>query len=236
MKQSVSLYGSARYWGRRYEAAAADTESPAEALSREEWYLGFAAFKAPLLELCGAEGAAAPPGRCLLLGTGLSLLAEEVADAGFGARGGVDAVDFAPEAVEFMRRREERRREAAGGAGGCTRVAYEEMDVRRLSYADGSFESVVDKATLDSLANNDDAEADVAAMLREAHRVLMPGGAYALLSYDDRSELLLRQSLGWELVGGAPREVRKNKAQFWLHVMRKAGGDMELPQRVSLPQ
>ena len=239
---SASVYGSQRYWGERYErAAGADSGSDNDggarekALANEEWYVRFDAWREPLEELMQASKCASEVGsgggtgdgpllgeRALVLGCGMSLLCEELADARMCDN--MLAVDFSPQAVEFMQARQQEREAVAGGPDAGARITYTEMDVRSLDAEDGSFDAVIDKATLDSLANNEDAEADIARMLNESHRVLRPGGVYVCLSYGGpttRTHMLCRKGLDWRLDG--VREVHKKKATFYLYVLRKRG-------------
>lgn len=53
------------------------------------------------------------------------------------------------------------------------------LDMRDMSraYADGTFDTVLDKGTLDAMLCADDDEGAAGAMLREVRRVLCPGAA-----------------------------------------------------------
>ena len=89
-------------------------------------------------------------------------------------------------------------------------IQYVQGDVRSLlgTAGDADFDLVIDKATLDSMMNNDDKE-DAPRMLAEACRALRSGGTYACLSYselEDREAVLTAESLEWDL--GETREVR----------------------------
>jgi ubiquinone/menaquinone biosynthesis C-methylase UbiE len=59
------------------------------------------------------------------------------------------------------------------------------MDVREMSYAEGSFDLVVDKSTIDSLMCSDNPLMNVAKMIEEGYRVLKDGGYYFTVSYND---------------------------------------------------
>ncbi|XP_073286967.1 uncharacterized protein [Primulina huaijiensis] len=62
-----------------------------------------------------------------------------------------------------------------------------QMDVRDMSYfPDESFESVIDKGTLDSLMCGTGASISATQMLGEVNRLLLkPGGVYMLITYGD---------------------------------------------------
>jgi SAM-dependent methyltransferase len=72
-----------------------------------------------------------------------------------------------------------------------------EADTRRLPFADGSFDVVVSNSTLDHFAGR----SDIAAALRELHRVLRPGGRL-LVTLDNGANplVLLRNALPAALV------------------------------------
>lgn len=61
-----------------------------------------------------------------------------------------------------------------------------QMDVRDMSFfPDDSFDSVIDKGTLDSLMCGTDAPISASQMLGEVSRLLKPGGLYMLITYGD---------------------------------------------------
>ena len=53
------------------------------------------------------------------------------------------------------------------------------------SKADGSFDVVLDKSTMDALLCGDNSFLMTAKMLHEVQRVLKPGGYYVMISYGD---------------------------------------------------
>jgi SAM-dependent methyltransferase len=126
-------------------------------------------------------------------------------------------------------------------------VDYRVMDVTRMTFADSSFDCVLDKATLDTMCQLDDDEDDddeeeardefgdatknktkisrAARMLRESCRALRPGGTYVCVTYgapSDRMDLFLDLALDWDLV--AHREIPKNKIKYHLYALRRRGG------------
>lgn len=67
------------------------------------------------------------------------------------------------------------------------------MNVCALDFPDESFNSVVDKGTLDSVLCGEGSTANVAKMCMEISRVLKPNGVYFICSYgvpDNRLQVL----------------------------------------------
>mmetsp|Transcript_9130 Transcript_9130/g.21977 ORF Transcript_9130/g.21977 Transcript_9130/m.21977 type:complete len:302 (-) Transcript_9130:3057-3962(-) len=209
-----SIYGSRTYWESRYSGDYFDTETlGTEAQNSRrglstEWYLSYQEIK-PYL---GSDFLVFS--RVLVPGCGISTLGAELEADGYQE---VYCIDYSRFCIERMKDRARR----SGSA-----VVYETMDVTNLKYEDGSFGCVFDKATLDSLMNADDGGAGcAAAMLREAARVLSPGGLYICVSHSDRREMLAQVGGGggsgcpWAIVHEA--WVKKNRAAYWLAVLEK---------------
>ncbi|KAJ0792644.1 putative endothelin-converting enzyme 1 [Helianthus annuus] len=85
-------------------------------------------------------------------------------------------VDISCVAIEMMRRKYEH----------VPQLKYLQMDVRDMGFfLDDSFDSVIDKGTLDSLMCGTDAPISASQMLGEVSRLLKPGGTYMLITYGD---------------------------------------------------
>ena len=80
---------------------------------------------------------------------------------------------------------------------GNPRLAAAAADVRRLPFADASFDLVLSISTLDHFESTD----DIATSLREIHRALRPGGRL-LLTLDNPAnpKIRLRGALPWKLM------------------------------------
>ena len=81
-------------------------------------------------------------------------------------------------------------------------MVYEVMDVRSMSYANRSFDMVLDKSTIDALLCSDSPLISVAEMLKEIHRILKDDGIYFMVSYGmpcNRMEHLQREHVNFEI-------------------------------------
>ncbi|KAL4561977.1 hypothetical protein LXL04_034163 [Taraxacum kok-saghyz] len=102
-------------------------------------------------------------------------------------------VDISCVAIEMMRRKYEH----------IPQLKYLQMDVRDMGFfVDNSFDSVIDKGTLDSLMCGTDAPLSASQMLGEVSRILKPGGIYMLITYGDptvRMSHINRPAYNWKI-------------------------------------
>ncbi|XP_063940508.1 uncharacterized protein LOC108202950 isoform X2 [Daucus carota subsp. sativus] len=102
-------------------------------------------------------------------------------------------VDISSVAIDLMRRKYEH----------IPQLKYMQMDVKDMSFfPDESYDSVIDKGTLDSLMCGTDAPISAAQMLGEVSRLLKPGGVYMLITYGDpkvRVPHLRRPVYNWNI-------------------------------------
>jgi SAM-dependent methyltransferase len=195
-------YGDKAYWEGLYAAEAGRTD---------EWLLSWAAI-APLIT------SAAPRAATVLhLGCGNSTLGEEMHQAGYPQ---VVNIDYAEAAVRQLRAR------AVGKRG----LFYLVMDARALAFADGTFDLVVEKGTLDAIACLDEEDA-VERAVGQAWRVLRPGGLLVSLSMRvPRSRLsrLAPPGTDWRVAHHAiPRQdtppgLPSELASLYLYLLRRA--------------
>ena len=181
---STSVYAGKEYWDARYREAEAGSEGGD---GRDEWYAGFDSLQVPLKRAI-PSGASA-----LVVGCGLSGLTEDLATRGGCSR--VVGCDISEECVARMRALRAER----GAETSSVSVAFDVADCRALPYADGEFDAVVDKGTLDTMMQADD-PGPAREMLAEASRVLRPGGVFFSVSYGDeemRVSELERPGLPW---------------------------------------
>ncbi|KAK3242682.1 hypothetical protein CYMTET_47627 [Cymbomonas tetramitiformis] len=171
-------------------------------------FVGYSAMQVALNEHLPREN------KVVLLGTGLSLLGEEMMLDGYKL---VDAIDYSEPCIKRMRNRQEKL-EGLEKVG----VNYQVMDVTQMEYKDESIPSVLDKATIDTMFNNEDNLKSVHSMLAETVRILEHDGLYVCLSYgdpDSRLEVLQDKRYDWKLITSS--EIKKNKAVFYLYVLQK---------------
>ena len=134
-------YGDPQYWERYYRHHASQRGADTE------WYAPLAAFvsmmptPAQLKALrAAARDAEQPEPRTLVLGCGNSELSEHLRDAGYGH---IVSIDISAVCVQQMREQHAR----------DTKLSFVQGDVRDMKqlFPDGSFDLVVDKATLDAV-------------------------------------------------------------------------------------
>merc|ERR1711871_1167744 len=148
------IYGSKSYWDERH-AYGFDG-------SNTEWYVGYSQLKDMLREHSNPECTV------MIIGCGLGWLAEDMSQDGYTD---IHSTDYSEEAIEQMKEKDR---------PGCR---YAVMDARAFEgWADNSVNVVIDKGTLDSVANMTDGIAQCKMVLEEVARVLCPGGKYILIS------------------------------------------------------
>lgn len=131
-----------------------------------DWYTDFARLSRVLADVPRGGGDA------LVLGCGSSRLSSELHAAGGFPR--CTSIDWSPAVIASQAAR------AAAAAGLTFRVA----DATCLAFAAAaSFDIVVDKGCLDSVLCSDASLVQAAALVREARRVLRPGGVYVCVSH-----------------------------------------------------
>jgi len=198
---SKSLYRSRQYWEDRY-ADGVVGHSEAKGVLSNEWYFTYQALSSQLSSHIDKDD------RVLLLGCGLSTLGVDMEAEGYSS---IVAIDYSETCIQRMN----------DSRGPSSSVQYMVMDVTCLDFEKGSIDCVLDKATLDSLMNEDEPSGVVCAMLREACRVLRPGGKYVCISHSDRRKLLTDRGLSWALTAEVP--LAKKQAEFWMYVLTKRG-------------
>ncbi|KAJ1632152.1 S-adenosyl-L-methionine-dependent methyltransferase [Pavlovales sp. CCMP2436] len=173
----MARYADASYWSERY------TYDP----EPFDWFQRFGtcgAFRHAIRE------AVPKPDQVLVVGAGTSRLAEEMFAAGYS---NIFNLDISPVACKLLDERYER----MGGLPIDNRIG----DVQALSFNDASFDTIIDKGTLDALLC---AESAVGlAMLSEISRVLRSsGGIFVHVTDcppDKRLPLLQNARFRWKL-------------------------------------
>lgn len=170
----MPAYGDAAYWDERYN------QEP----SCFDWYQGYAGLE-PILRRHIARHV-----RVLQLGVGTSQLQADMAAAGYS---NVVNLDISSVAIAHM----------AELHKGLHQLTYRVGDARSMpEFGDCSFGAVIDKGTLDAILCSPTALADGTRMLREAHRVLAPGGSLVVVTYGEpgsRLALLQQEGMSWDV-------------------------------------
>ncbi|KAF9595976.1 hypothetical protein IFM89_006903 [Coptis chinensis] len=150
-------YGDALYWDARY----------VQEVGSFDWYQRYSNLQ-PLVRKFVPFSS-----RLLMVGCGNAVMSEDMVKDGYED---ITNIDISSVAIAMMRKKYE----------DIPQLKYMQMDVRDMSlFPDDSFESVIDKGTLDSLLCGTNAPLSAAQMLGEVSRVLKPGGVYMLITYGD---------------------------------------------------
>ncbi|XP_051124304.1 uncharacterized protein LOC127246787 isoform X2 [Andrographis paniculata] len=149
-------YGDALYWDARY-VQEADCGS-------FDWYQRYSALRPFIRKYVS------PNSRVLMVGCGN---AEDMVKDGFEE---ITNIDISSVAIEMMKKKYEN----------VPQLKYMQMDVRDMNFfPDDSFDSIIDKGTLDSLMCGTEAPISASQMMGEMSRLLKPGGVYMLITYGD---------------------------------------------------
>ncbi|KAJ0255604.1 S-adenosyl-L-methionine-dependent methyltransferases superfamily protein [Hirschfeldia incana] len=150
-------YGDAHYWDARYVQ---------DALSFD-WYQRYSSLRPFVRSFVPTSS------RVLMVGCGNSLMSEDMVKDGYED---IMNVDISSVAIEMMQTK----------YASVPQLKFMQMDVRDMSYfEDDSFDTVIDKGTLDSLMCGNDASLSASRMLGEVSRLIKPGGTYFLITYGD---------------------------------------------------
>ncbi|KAF5445920.1 hypothetical protein F2P56_031595 [Juglans regia] len=168
-------YGDAQYWDARYVQEGGSFD----------WYQRYSALRPFVRKYVPTTS------RLLMVGCGNAVMSEDMVKDGYED---IINIDISSVAIEMMRKK----------YGNIPQLKYMQMDVRDMSFfPDESFDSVIDKGTLDSLMCGTDAPISSAQMLGEVSRLLKPGGTYMLITYGDpsaRMPHLSRPVYNWKTV------------------------------------
>ncbi|EIE27069.1 S-adenosyl-L-methionine-dependent methyltransferase [Coccomyxa subellipsoidea C-169] len=158
-----SQYLDAKYWDERFQKE-----------EEYEWFKGYKEFSHLLKPHLEASS------RILVLGCGNSSLTADLFCDGFQS---LTSVDLSPAVIERMRQR------AADKGMGA--IEWRVADMLDLPFADGSFDAVIEKGTMDVLFVDNDSPwsprpevcARVHRMLAETHRVLAKDGVFLSVTF-----------------------------------------------------
>ncbi|XP_077218434.1 S-adenosyl-L-methionine-dependent methyltransferases superfamily protein [Tasmannia lanceolata] len=168
-------YGDGLYWDARYIHEAGPFD----------WYQRYSALRPFLRKYVPISS------RVLMVGCGNAVISEDMVKDGYED---IMNIDISSVVIDMMRKKYEY----------LPQLKYMQMDVRDMSFfPDESFDSVIDKGTLDSLMCGTDAPSSASQMLEEVSRLLKPGGIYILITYGDptvRIPHLSQPGYNWKII------------------------------------
>lgn len=198
LPDSNSRYKDVDYWDERYK----HEES-------FEWFGNFSNFK-HLLELHVRK-----EDRILVLGCGNSLMSSDMHSCGFTS---ITNIDYSAVCIEAMAARHR----------GCPGMDWRQMDARSLTFAEGSFDVVLEKGTLDAMMVEEkdpwhvspETSETVQQVLKQVSRVLKLGGRFISITFAQphfRKQLYTREEFGWSV----RHDAYGSSFHYFLYVMTK---------------
>lgn len=125
-----------------------------------EWFLPFTTIKEFIEKHCPKES------KSLVIGCGTSSLSNDMFETGYKD---LESMDYSPEAISQMKNMYPHLKWTVG-------------DVREMEYSTGTFDTIIDKGTLDCLFFLDETNEMILQMLSEVYRVLKPEGRYCVVT------------------------------------------------------
>ena len=182
-------YGDPKYWDKRYEDHAGTTF---------DWLETYASMSGLLEQFIKKDDL------IINLGCGNGELHEDMYDDGYTD---ILNVDISSVCIEQMEKRSKYR----------PGMLFQVADVTNLEIAtDNMFDVAIDKSTIDALLCGNHSQLMVAMMLKEAQRVIKPGGYYIAISYGqpkDRAYHFTQKFLDWKVREFKLYNVEKEKEQ-----------------------
>lgn len=155
LNHPAPAYGEIDYWNQRYRTQKGE---------QFEWLQSWQAFL-PLVE----KKISQPRATALVIGCGNSRMSSDL----LNSVGRVVSTDISESAISEMKER----------YSSEARLEWHTMDCARMGFANNSFDFVFDKGTIDTLMCSDNGAKLVDATVREAFRVLKPGGLFIVVSF-----------------------------------------------------
>jgi hypothetical protein len=205
----AGLYGSHEYWEERYARRPLEREGKA---LFEEWYAPYSAMREVLLPLLK------PTDRILHVGCGQSQLGSSLYNDGFC---NVLNMDISPAVIAQM---------AARHAKAAPKMHHRVMDMMALDCCNSSVEMILDKGSIDALMCTGSTQERVKACLSEFLRVLVPNGAYFVVTGQSRTQSFLcsQSSADWTITK-TETAAHVGRRPFTVIIMRKREKDVLLP-------
>uniref|UniRef100_A0A3P9L1V2 EEF1A lysine methyltransferase 4 n=1 Tax=Oryzias latipes TaxID=8090 RepID=A0A3P9L1V2_ORYLA len=175
-----SQYNDVVYWDERYK-----TEQS------YDWLGSFSKFQHLLEKVVKKEDS------ILMLGCGNSSLSGDMYDAGYH---NIINIDYSSVCIDTMSAR----------YSSCPSMSWHQMDVRKLSFCDASFDVIIEKATLDAIMVDEKTPWEVSKetanfihqALTEISRCLKPGGRFISITFAQpffRKRLYARTQYSWSI-------------------------------------
>ena len=155
-------YAAAAYWDKRYAS-----------YSPFDWLMEYDHFKAN-----GLSSFIQPDDNIVMLGCGSAAFSADMYDDGFV---NIKNIDLSSVVIQKM---------AAMHAKARPEMTWQVMDVQNLEFDDETFDVVFDKSTMDCIFCCDKSNEMIAEMMKEAWRVLKPGGIFLSLSLHDAKKVV----------------------------------------------
>mmetsp|Transcript_3336 Transcript_3336/g.5190 ORF Transcript_3336/g.5190 Transcript_3336/m.5190 type:complete len:213 (-) Transcript_3336:60-698(-) len=204
----MAEYGNNSYWDDRYEN---DPEP-------FDWYQRYNELKDILNENAPKES------QVLVIGCGNSSLSKDMVSDGYEL---IMNIDISKVVIDQMILRHEK----------DLNLKWKCMDALKMDFENESFQTVIDKGTLDSIMCGDNASTNSLDMCMEINRVLKPGGKYIVITYgtpDTRLITLQNNSLDWHVtmktvqkpyVEDSPTEDSTDEipSTHYIYICHKAG-------------
>eukprot|EP00392_Amoebophrya_sp_AT5.2_P006378 g6390.t1 len=170
----MAQYGKGDYWDERY------TRDP----EPFDWYQRWSGVRDIIAPLIASQSSPV-----LVVGAGNSRMSEEMYDEGYSQIQNIDSSAVAMKAMA------EKYKDKAG-------LMYAQMDVKQMEYGDGSYPTVLDKGTMDSILCGEASTLNIGKALTEISRVLDPKGVFVSVSHGQpnyRLTYLQRPEYGWDV-------------------------------------
>merc|ERR1712178_225131 len=174
-RANMAMYGKPEYWDERYSK---DTEP-------FDWYQRYDGIKSTM------DRYVQPTHKVLMVGAGNSRLSQELYD--HAQVKNITNIDISEVCINRMKTDHEDKQE----------MQWQKMDVTKLEFADGTFDVVLDKGTMDSVLCGEGSTKHCAKMMSEISRVLKPGGTYIVISYgqpDYRLNYFDKPEYNWNIL------------------------------------
>ncbi|KAH0793893.1 methyltransferase-like protein 13 [Histomonas meleagridis] len=146
-----------------------------------EWFVPYSTIRKFIHKHLGTDK------KTLVIGCGTSDLSFEMYNEGYKD---IQSMDYSPEAIEEMKVK-------------YPQLEWSVMDVREMTYPNESFDSIVDKGTLDCLFFLDETNEQITKMLLEVSRVLKSGGQYVVVTCGhpmQRNEIFMKPEFNWTVI------------------------------------